>query len=391
MVSVFFIFLLLADLLHPALDKVPVLFFGMYGLLVLLVKRKTKILIPEMGYLLFLFSMCVTAVLVDFSGNTIAYLVLFCLQLGVFSYVIFQQKRDRNFINNGINSFINWNIVIGVVGLLDFLAYSAGVITPIRDYFYSFKVDSFYANPNVFGMMASFSIIFMIRRNSFRRFDRKDMIKMGVLSISIILSTSSMALGLPLIYLVVQRFSLSKAILLSVAIMSAILLYELKFGFENIPIQVLLNKRLELWISAFQMWSEAPLFGVGTGNFQLQNTVVFEGRAIGSDFGLHSLYLWLIIETGIVGSACFVLFLVSIIYRSTQFTYSKYSIPIFGMLLFSQLTEFYLEHEEVFMLLFWLIVTSLILPTNLYLSSPRQQFNPKWKQHIRAKSNLATK
>jgi len=86
------------------------------------------------------------------------------------------------------------------------------------------------------------------------------------------------------------------------------------------------------------------------------------------------LYLWLIIETGIVGTVLFMLFLIYLLLHVKKLGVQKYAIPLFGLILVSQLTEFYLEHEEIFVLLFWLVAVSLILPNTLYNDRVRRSY-----------------
>ena len=369
MVNVFFICLILADLVYPELDKLPVLIYGILGFYYILSGIRLTVSPAESIYFLFLLLISVSTFFIDFIGNSRVYLVLFTLQLGIFSYITYRQKLDFMYLDKSISSFINWNVFIGMIGMLDFIVFQLGIISPIRDYFYASKVDSFYANPNTFGIMASFSLIFILVNIQGFRLKLFEFFKIIVLMISVGISTSSMAIGLVMmffLYKLVKSRSFKMLVLLLLCMICMFLFIAWNADFNSISIQSLLNKRLELWRESIRLWFDSPMFGIGTGNFQFLNEVEFNGVSSTGEFGLHSLFLWLIVETGIIGSLFFSVFLLSVFYESKKRLYRKPIAAIFILILTSQLTEFYLDHEEIFIMIFWIIVVSCTVPNNLY-------------------------
>lgn len=363
MIHLFFISLVLSDLVFSAFDKLPIVLVGLAGLYTWAFKRKFKLHAFELMYLIFLMAMVATTIKVGFTGNTIQYLFLFALQFGVLSYIIERQQKNDRYIEECFDSIVKWNVIISIVGMLDFLLYNVGIISPIRDYFYSFKVDSFYPSPNIYGVMSAFSLVFTIRKIEMYGLTYTRLAVAIIFLISILLSTSSMAFGIPLVYLVVKRLNYLLMTLGVMVVIFTISYWELYAGYPNIPIDVILNKRLEIWINAFQMWSESPYLGIGTGNFQIFNDLQLYGRDIGNNYGLHSLFMWLIIETGIIGTAIFIFFIIAVLIRVNRYAVRKSVLAFLSLIFVCQLTEFYLDHEEIFSLLFWLIIAGACIRT----------------------------
>lgn len=383
MVNVFFVFLILADLVHQELDKVPVVIFGCMGLYYLFVVRKLKITKAEFFYIIFILSMFTSAIFVGFSINIMLYLVLFTLQLGMVSYITFHQMRDFGYLERSMGWVVSWNLLIGVFGILDFVFFQMGVVSPIRDYFHSYKVDSFYASPNIYGVMASFCLIYLLGGVKFFSFKFSDVAKIILLTVSVVLSTSTMAMGLVLLFLMyklLQNIAFYKLVGVFFVLITSLILLGVYVGVDNMPIQSILNKRLELWVESFNMWSKSPFFGIGTGNFQILNDVEFDGVSTKGEFGLHSLFLWLIVETGIIGFISFFIFVLSVLHASRRHAHRRFAIVVFVLILISQLTEFYLDHEEVFMMLFWMSIVSLTITNNLYSKFPSVSRVDKNKQ-----------
>lgn len=357
MVSFFFICLLLSEVVFSAFDKLPLLFYGSAGLYYLATTRSFRIIPMELFYLGFCIALLLTSIMVAFSGNTLQYLIAFLLQAGLFSYIFTRQSLDRNFLKNSVASFINWSVFIGLLGIADFLLFEVGVVSPIRDYFYVNKVDSLYGSPNIFGVMSSFALMFLIRQEGIRNTRLWVYAKMAVLFLSVILSVSGMSLGLLILYLLLEKMSIKKVFYLTLTAILGIILFEMYVGISNIPLQVILNKRFELWVAAFEMWSQSKILGIGTGNFQLTNTVSFDADVTGQNYGLHSMYMWLIVETGIFGTLMFGAVLWCAMARALR-RKSHYELTFLILLMVSQLTESFLQYEDVFMLFFWLIIAA---------------------------------
>ncbi len=67
-------------------------------------------------------------------------------------------------------------------------------------------------------------------------------------------------------------------------------------------------------------------------------------------WGLHSMFLWLLVETGIVGIIIYIIFIANILrLKNVPQKYKK----LFLIILFSQITEFFLDHVEYFQLLYY--------------------------------------
>lgn len=357
MVSVFFISLLLSDVVWAPLDKLPLIVFGLVGLYYLGAYRRFRISLAELFYLAFCSSMLFTAISVGFTGNILSYLFLFILQIGLISFIVTKQNINKWFIVNSIESFINWSVAYSIIGAIDFIMYEVGISSIIRDYYYTNKVDSFYGSPNIFGIMSAFALMFLLRQEGLKARSFLKYAKMVALLIAILLSQSGMALGLLLFYILLEKLSWLKILLLAFLLVFGVLLFEMYYGVLNIPIQIILNKRFELWEAAFEMWKQSKVFGIGTGNFQLTNAVTFDADITGQSFGLHSMYMWLIIETGIVGFVLFAVILWCLIIK-IRLSFSKYEMPFLILLLISQLTESFLQYEELYMMLFWLLAMS---------------------------------
>jgi len=78
---------------------------------------------------------------------------------------------------------------------------------------------------------------------------------------------------------------------------------------------------------------------------------------VDENYGLHSLYLWLLVETGLVGLLIFSLYVFLVLVNAKHKNVFVYT---FVLALLSQLTEFYLDHVEVFSLLFFILVVKII-------------------------------
>lgn len=70
-------------------------------------------------------------------------------------------------------------------------------------------------------------------------------------------------------------------------------------------------------------------------------------------WGLHSMFLWLLIETGIIGIVIYIIFIIIILrLKNISQKYKK----LFLIILFSQITEFFLDHVEYFQLFYYFII-----------------------------------
>ncbi len=80
--------------------------------------------------------------------------------------------------------------------------------------------------------------------------------------------------------------------------------------------------RQQLNVAAISMWKNAPLFGVGLGNFLITLPQILPSRAVYFLQPVHNIYLLVLSETGLIGFIIFVLFLWWVI-RDTRYVIRK--------------------------------------------------------------------
>lgn len=72
--------------------------------------------------------------------------------------------------------------------------------------------------------------------------------------------------------------------------------------------------RLEIWRAAFAVWSEHPFTGVGLANFRdhaMQRQINLEVPLGYESFHAHNTYIEVLVDTGLLGLACYIFFLVA--------------------------------------------------------------------------------
>jgi len=331
--------LFLSDYIYEELDKLPLIFVGILGWLKAIKTLSVPNDLISLSFLCFVFYMFVSVAIHPNSLLALSYALLFLLLFGVFLYLrkLFLEERNLYVF---LRSFITLQALVCIFGLLEFIFFQFGYSSIFRDELGTYRVDSFYANPNPFGILSALSLclthikgLYNLRVRAFFTI---------CFFVGVLVSGSFMALLLVLLFALLLNFRISFVVTLG-AIFSAALIFVFELDFRE-----LLNTRLEIWEAAFKMWLEYPLFGLGTGNFQLNSLDLKLGAGIA--YGLHSMYAWLLFETGVVGALMGSIFL--IIFVNFSFRISKLVGVIALILLLSQLTEFFLDHEEVFSLLF---------------------------------------
>lgn len=90
----------------------------------------------------------------------------------------------------------------------------------------------------------------------------------------------------------------------AIIVLAILLLYFFPTSSDESVVQ-----REQLTASAFAMWSRSPFFGVGLGNFLVALPEVTTNRSLFFLQPVHSIYLLLLAETGIIGFATFGVFL----------------------------------------------------------------------------------
>lgn len=357
----FFLGLILSEILHPDFDKLGVVIYGGLGLSYLLMRGKTTYTQIELFFLLFVFYLFVSIPLYKHMAYTPVYSALFFLHFGILNYILINRSANSEYIKNLFITFVNWQSVVAVIGIIDFLLFYYGITSPIRDYDVSWKTDSLYSNPNPFGIMSAIALLLAI--NGYVSNKRYLPFAAVVNGLAIICSGSTMAILLPGVFYIAKLPA--KIVLLTATICSLIVMVVLLSNGTQIDYIGLFNKRIEIWLYGLQMWESSPYVGIGTGNFQLYSYLIPGNEIIDNRYGLHSLYMWLIVETGVIGTIIFGIFIWRYFYSVQKYRKAKFLVPFMLVLLASQITEFYLDHEEIFILIFWATVAASIARTEL--------------------------
>jgi hypothetical protein len=274
------------------------------------------------------------------SFNVFKYFILFFLIFG--SYLFFKVIFKDVHLYEKFNSYFIWcQSFTALAGILDYLLFSYGIVSPVRDYIVSNQVDSFYNNPNPFGVMCVFALVSLVNSKIFLRW--QSYVLGFILLAGVLVSDSNMSLLLILVWFCIHFFGFFKVLVFG--FITLFLLLEVSFDFA-----LVLNKRLDIWIKAFIMWLDYPIFGLGFGNFQLTNENLDVYKNINSTHGLHSMWAWAIFELGAFGFFLFSAFII-LVFVASKKCESHINLLLI-LILFSQITEFFLDHEEVFIMFF---------------------------------------
>ena len=363
MIHIFFLGYIVSVFYNSDFDKLGILIFGTLGL-VYHVKYNFQKRLPL--YILLLFNIYLIITLLLFQDyEPLRFSILFILEYGLLYYIYFSIVKDgKQLLYKWIQLLIFYQIIFIFIGLVDFILYQNGVVSEIRDYTASWKVDSLYHNPNPFGIVSSLSFILLFYIDDL--FKKYKKVLMGILFLGVLLSGSSMAFLILLIGIVFKYLSLSDIYKLIATI--TLLLGAYFFLSDGEFINLISNRRVEIWLNAFEYMKENPLFGIGTGNFQLLDDKLINEFGQKHTYGTHSMYVWLLVECGVIGFVIYISFLISLFLQegNTQqntilLTYFK---KILLTLLLSQTTEFFIDHVEFFQLLYGLIIGSLLALSN---------------------------
>jgi len=122
---------------------------------------------------------------------------------------------------------------------------------------------------------------------------------------------------------------------------------------------------------AVDMVKEHPLLGIGLNNFQIESRRFFpEGAILPSR--VHSIYLLLAAETGLIGLSCFFLFQFSILRharRALQTQEGTFLLMLFSGFLFIGACDFYLLCTPHGQILFFTAAALLYVKSKLYLNN----------------------
>jgi O-antigen ligase len=306
----------------------------------LLVRARLPADMVSGSLLLFCFYMLVTVPIYQNNLLALQYAILFSLLFGV--YLVFQKllQNDRNYLSF-LRSLILLQSLVSIIGAFDFVLFEFGYESAFRDYSHANKVDSLFANPNPMGIVSAICLCLLQTRGLFAR--KLKIIAAGCLLAGVLFSQSSAAFVIVVVFFLLLYLGRDVVMLLGL-----VLVLFLIFGPEVNWIAIF-NKRIDIWTKAYLMWQEYPWFGLGTGNFQI-NSQFFEQLPHISNLGLHSMYAWMLFEIGIIGCAIFLGFLGCLLIASWRQD-RVLRLAIVAMLI-SQLTEFYLDHEEIYSMIF---------------------------------------
>jgi O-antigen ligase len=343
-VATFYLFLLLSDISHEDLDKTPVIVAGLVGWIVLLIRARLPVDPISLSFLAFCLYMLLTVPLYPDPIMALNYASLFLLLFGLFLVFRLLLRSERNY-HAILRSLIILQSLVSLIGIIDFFLFEFGTISPIRDYTSANKADSFFANPNPLGITSALCFCLSQTRGLLRTKYR--LLVGACLLAGVLVSQSTTAAIVVLIFILLFYLGMELTLGIGLIVIVAIIVG------PELDWEILFNKRIEIWTKAYLMWLEHPWFGLGTGNFQTQSEFIDDSGGI-YNLGLHSMYAWMLFETGIVGSILFMAFIVCLLVTCSRVSRILRLLVI--VMLISQITEFYLDHEEIFAMIFVAII-----------------------------------
>lgn len=352
MIHVFFIGYILSILIFQDFDKLGILIYGTIGLINRV--KKYHIINLKLDILLLFITYLIIVSLFYSIYKSLFFGLLFLLQFGLMYYIYLKiSKHGDELIYSWIKMFIIYQMIFIIIGLIDFILYKNGIISFMRNYLISWKVDSLYGNPNPFGIISGISFILLFYlKDLFKQFRKFYLI---VLLMGVFLSGSDMALAITCIGIILKYFNLKLIYKVFIVLIILCLIYIMNADLTYL--YSLFNKRIEIWIVAFSYLENNFILGIGTGSFQESVDSINNSLGINHNYGLHSMYLWLLIECGLVGLLLYAYF-IFIVFKLDSFNDKiiKLFKKIFFLILLSQLTEFFIDHVEFFQLLYSLVI-----------------------------------
>ncbi len=365
-IHIFFWGVILASFLPQDIDKTGVIFYGLVGL----VYRFGKPFRKEVDSLM-IFAVYLMAVAMSYSlYKPFLYAILFLLQYGVIYYfIIVISKCGQALVCRWLNTIIRYNASFILIGLIDLLFYYNGDVTFLHEY-YGWKISSFYLNPNHLGLISGVLFGFVLFSGVAIRARKLHLL---ILVLGTIISGSSMAMLLVPTCYVLKRISPGLYVTTAVAMATSLTVVCMTGGDSAFLqwVKNVFNYRIEIWSVALELFGDHKFFGAGTGMFQ-ENIGRFLVRyptdSSPNIYGLHSIYFWLLVECGLVGSSIYAYF---ILLQFNPLPRERLTIgyqKILLLLLTSQVTEFFIDHVEIYQLLFSLAL-GLIIQSNLSLKN----------------------
>lgn len=332
--------LFLRDVSGYKFDNFSLVVIGSYGWIVVLCRMKFPIDKITISLLAVVIYIGASSYIHPNSLNILKYSILFFLIVG--SYLFFKKTFQNDRLYQKFNKyFVFFQSFVALIGVVDYLLFNYGVISLVRDYTVSNQVDSFFNNPNPFGVTCALAFIVLMDGE---KFSQKALFFLGpVLLAGVFSSGSNMSLLLIFSWFFLRSFGLVKMIVFCAAVL--VFLHIATFDFS-----LVLNKRMDIWSKAYTMWVDSPVLGIGFSNFQLLNENLDTYTNINSTHGLHSMLAWAVFELGLLGAVLFGLFVFFVFVASQKG--SAHTQVLLIIILLSQVTEFFLGHEEVFIMFF---------------------------------------
>lgn len=359
-IHVFFLGAILASFLPHHIDKIGVVFYGLVGLGYRFGKPFRKEVDSLMIFVAYLMAVALSYSLykpfLSYSlYKPFLFACLFLLQYGVIYYfIIVISQRGQALTGRWLNTIVRYHAFFILIGLIDLIFYYNGVVTFIHEYI-GWKTSSFYRSPNYLGILSGALFGFVLLSGVAIR-ARK--LYLFILVLSTIISGSTMAMLLVPASYVLKHISIRLAVITAVVMAAFLTVGSITWAGVGEWVRNALNYRLEIWLAALEVFGDHKFFGMGTGMFKENVTFPGDVEGMSVSFGLHSIYLWLLIECGLIGLSIYAWFIFlqfNLLPRERLTTgYQK----ILLLLLFAQLTEFYVG--EIFQLLYCLILGLII-------------------------------
>lgn len=305
-----------------------------------------------------------------FSLNYIVQLMLFLSFIIIFS----KYRPTRNQILRFIYKF---SIVVSIIAIIEkfYFIQIRSFMTLFRqkNYLYG-RSSSLFDNPNHLGIFLA--LMFIIGLYFFIYNKKKIYIVGNIIIILGLLFAGSrsalLALFIGILLLLgwsnkykIMHIKLKNLMMIIIVliILSIIIFSSSQFNRIDIMFEALKSRDLEtatgyratIWRNALVMFKDNLVFGVGSGNFQ-QEVVSYMGESR----GIHSMYLSLLVENGLVGFLLFIIFLIRTWNRSKFIIETRDKVlfkTLMPTLLITQITEMQLYNVFQFIFIFWFILS----------------------------------
>lgn len=304
-----------------------------------------------------------------FSLNYLLQLFLFMSFIIVFSYNTAIREKLIKFI-------YKFSIVVGLIGILESL-FSAKMqfflmLFREKNYMYG-RSSSLFENPNHLGVFLV--VMFVLGMHFFFTTKNKAYIVgnfivfLGLLSSGCRAALVALVIGVILLVFWSIKYRIVKMdaktlILLPTVILLLILGFTMTQlnridliidSLQGGDLEVASGFRATIWANALIIFTQNLVWGIGSGNFQ-QEVAAY----IGVPRGIHSLYLSLLVETGLVGFFAFLSFIL-VTWNRAKYILKTGDRVIFKTLLptllITQITEMQMYNVVQVIFIFWLILS----------------------------------